>query len=75
MRSVFGAGAAQVALSGLVLGGLLLLDHFQWKSALVVGVALALSSTAVGLQLLSGAQGDQQRPWPASGWPSCCSRT
>ncbi|WP_033835950.1 monovalent cation:proton antiporter-2 (CPA2) family protein, partial [Stenotrophomonas maltophilia] len=52
-RSVFGAGAAQVALSGLVLGGLLLLDHFQWKSALVVGVALALSSTAVGLQLLS----------------------
>ncbi len=40
-RSVFGAGAAQVALSGLVLGGLLLLDHFQWKSALVVGVAFA----------------------------------
>jgi Kef-type K+ transport system membrane component KefB len=36
-----------------VLGGLLLLDHFQWKSALVVGTALALSSTAVGLQLLS----------------------
>ncbi|WP_210237601.1 cation:proton antiporter, partial [Mesorhizobium sp. M8A.F.Ca.ET.142.01.1.1] len=26
-RSVFGAGAAQVALSGLVLGGLLLLDR------------------------------------------------
>ncbi|MFX6040214.1 cation:proton antiporter, partial [Acinetobacter baumannii] len=44
---------AWAALGGLVLGGLLLLDHFQWKSALVVGVALALSSTAVGLQLLS----------------------
>jgi Kef-type K+ transport system membrane component KefB/voltage-gated potassium channel Kch len=55
-RSVFGAGTAQVALSGLVLGGLLLLDHFQWKSALVVGVALALSSTAVGLQLLSASE-------------------
>ncbi|GAB3066543.1 monovalent cation:proton antiporter-2 (CPA2) family protein [Stenotrophomonas tumulicola] len=52
-RSVFGAGALQVACCGLVLGGLLMLDHFQWKSALVVGVALALSSTAVGLQLLS----------------------
>ncbi|KAF1012999.1 MAG: Glutathione-regulated potassium-efflux system protein KefC [Stenotrophomonas maltophilia] len=52
-RSVFDAGAAQVALCGLVLGSLLMLDHFQWKSALVVGVALALSSTAVGLQLLS----------------------
>ncbi|MBD8637408.1 monovalent cation:proton antiporter-2 (CPA2) family protein [Stenotrophomonas sp. CFBP 13725] len=52
-RSVFGAGALQVASCGLVLGGLLMLDHFQWKSALVVGIALALSSTAVGLQLLS----------------------
>ena len=52
-RSVFGAGALQVALSALVLGSLLLLDHFQWKSALIVGIALALSSTAVGLQLMS----------------------
>ncbi|WP_313460211.1 monovalent cation:proton antiporter-2 (CPA2) family protein [Stenotrophomonas sp.] len=52
-RSVFGAGAAQVALCAVVLGSLLLLDHFQWKSALIVGIALALSSTAVGLQLLS----------------------
>jgi glutathione-regulated potassium-efflux system protein KefB len=52
-RSVFGAGTAQVALSALVLGAVLLLDHFQWKAALIVGVALALSSTAVGLQLLS----------------------
>jgi glutathione-regulated potassium-efflux system protein KefB len=56
-RSVFGAGAAQVALSALVLGGLLLLDHFSWKSALIVGIALALSSTAVGLQLLSEHKG------------------
>ncbi|MCT4541650.1 monovalent cation:proton antiporter-2 (CPA2) family protein [Pseudomonas aeruginosa] len=52
-HSVFGAGAAQVALCAVVLGSLLLLDHFQWKSALIVGIALALSSTAVGLQLLS----------------------
>ncbi len=52
-RSVFGAGALQVALSAIVLGSLLLLDHFHWKSALIVGIALALSSTAVGLQLLS----------------------
>lgn len=56
-RSVFGAGAAQVALCALVLGSLLLLDHFQWKSALVIGIALALSSTAVGLQLLSEHKG------------------
>jgi glutathione-regulated potassium-efflux system protein KefB len=56
-RSVFGAGAAQVALSALVLGSLLMLDHFQWKAALIVGIALALSSTAVGLQLLSEHKG------------------
>jgi glutathione-regulated potassium-efflux system protein KefB len=56
-RSVFGAGTAQVALSALVLGSLLMLDHFQWKAALIVGIALALSSTAVGLQLLSEHKG------------------
>ena len=56
-RSVFGAGTAQVALSALVLGSLLMLDHFQWKGALIVGIALALSSTAVGLQLLSEHKG------------------
>ncbi len=52
-RPVFGAGTVQVLLSAVVLGGLLLLNHFSWKSALVIGTALALSSTAVGLQLLS----------------------
>jgi len=52
-RPVFGAGTVQVLLSAAVLGGLLLLNHFSWKSALVIGTALALSSTAVGLQLLS----------------------
>lgn len=53
-RPVFGAGGLQVALSGLVLCGLcVLLMDLGWKSAVVVGFALALSSTAVGLQLLT----------------------
>ncbi len=52
-RSVFGAGALQVGITALALGGLLLVDHFHWKTALVIGIAMALSSTAVGLQLLS----------------------
>ncbi len=52
-RSVFGAGTLQVLLTAVVLGALLMADHFGWKSALIVGLALALSSTAVGLQLLS----------------------
>ena len=52
-RPVFGGGSVQVLLTASVLGGLLLMYHFHWKSALVIGTALALSSTAVGLQLLS----------------------
>ncbi|TXI48197.1 MAG: glutathione-regulated potassium-efflux system protein KefB [Lysobacter sp.] len=52
-KPVFGLGGLQVALSGLALGGVGLLWGQEWKPALVVGLALALSSTAVSLQLLS----------------------
>lgn len=52
-RSIFGYGGLQVALSALALGGLAALLGLGWKTALVVGMALALSSTAVSLQLLS----------------------
>ncbi|CAD0356746.1 monovalent cation:proton antiporter-2 (CPA2) family protein [Xanthomonas hortorum] len=52
-HSVFGAGATQVVVTTLILGGLLMLGNLGWKGALIVGVALALSSTAVGLQLLA----------------------
>ena len=52
-RPVFGAGGAQVFVSALLLAGALLLYGIHWKGALVAGLGLALSSTAVGLQLLS----------------------
>ncbi|MCD9085397.1 monovalent cation:proton antiporter-2 (CPA2) family protein [Stenotrophomonas sp. SY1] len=52
-RPVFGGGTVQVLITASVLGGLLLMYNFHWKSALIVGTALALSSTAVGLQLMS----------------------
>jgi len=52
-HSVFGAGTAQVLLTALALGALLMADHLAWRSALIIGIALALSSTAVGLQLLA----------------------
>ena len=52
-KPVFGMGGLQVALSGLALGALGLMLGLGWKAALVVGLALALSSTAVSLQLLS----------------------
>jgi glutathione-regulated potassium-efflux system protein KefB len=53
-KPVFGAGGAQVALSTLALGALAMFGaDLGWRIALVVGMGLALSSTAVGLQLLS----------------------
>src|SRR6476660_4946490 len=52
-RAVFGAGLAQVVLSGLLLGAAALGFGLGWRSALIVGLALALSSTAIGLQLLA----------------------
>jgi glutathione-regulated potassium-efflux system protein KefB len=52
-KPVFGLGGLQVGLSGAALAGLGLLSGLGWKPALVIGLALALSSTAVSLQLLS----------------------
>ena len=52
-RPVFGAGGAQVFISALLLALALLAFGLHWKGALVAGLGLALSSTAVGLQLLA----------------------
>ena len=52
-RQVFGAGGLQVALSALVLGGVAAAMGLGWKTDLVIGLGLALSSTAVGLQILA----------------------
>jgi glutathione-regulated potassium-efflux system protein KefB len=52
-RAVFGAGAMQVTLSALLLGGAAVAVGLGWRSALIVGLALALSSTAIGLQILA----------------------
>src|SRR5688572_3281761 len=57
-KPVFGAGGLQVLLSGLALGALAMFGgHLGWKAATVVGLGLALSSTAVCLQLLSERKG------------------
>ena len=52
-KPVFGAGGLQVLLTALALGGIALLADHHWKTSLVIGLGLALSSTAVSLQLLS----------------------
>jgi monovalent cation:proton antiporter-2 (CPA2) family protein len=53
-RDIFGLGAAQVVLCGLALTGLILLmTSLTWQAALVVGLPLGLSSTALVIQLLN----------------------
>jgi glutathione-regulated potassium-efflux system ancillary protein KefC len=48
-KSVFGLGAAQMALSGAVLFGGGIAVHLPWRAALIAGLAVALSSTAIAL--------------------------
>ncbi|WPB81655.1 monovalent cation:proton antiporter-2 (CPA2) family protein [Archangium violaceum] len=55
-RSVFGLGLAQVALSAAVLTGAGMLLGLSMKAALIAGLGLSLSSTAIALQLLGERQ-------------------
>jgi glutathione-regulated potassium-efflux system ancillary protein KefC len=50
---VFGGGSAQLAASGAVLGVALALLGLSWQAALIGGLALALSSTAISMQVLA----------------------
>ncbi len=52
-RAVFGAGVAQVGLCGAALFGLALAAGLAWQPALLVGLALAQSSTAIAMQLMT----------------------
>lgn len=51
-RSIFGVGAAQVLLSAALLGVLLWLTDFSWQASMIGGIGLAMSSTAMALQLM-----------------------
>nr|WP_024966563.1 glutathione-regulated potassium-efflux system protein KefB [Pantoea sp. IMH] len=51
-RSIFGVGAAQVIFSAGILGMLLWLTDFSWQAATIGGIGLAMSSTAMALQLM-----------------------
>ncbi|MCV0369790.1 cation:proton antiporter [Filomicrobium sp.] len=52
-RAVFGAGSVQAALSALVIGGAAFMLGQGAPAAVAVGLALALSSTAIVMQMLS----------------------
>ncbi len=52
-KSVFGGGALQMALSSVALADGAMLLGLDWKAALVVGAALALSSTAIAVATMT----------------------
>ncbi|MEP2943746.1 MAG: monovalent cation:proton antiporter-2 (CPA2) family protein [Hyphomicrobiales bacterium] len=51
-HGIFGAGLMQVTLSAFILGGLCFALNYSWKTSLLVGLGLALSSTAFAMQIL-----------------------
>jgi glutathione-regulated potassium-efflux system protein KefB len=52
-RDIFGLGAAQLVLTTLAIGALALVAGLVgWRGAVVAGVALAMSATAITLQIL-----------------------
>ena len=52
-KPIFGLGSLQVVLTALVIGVAALLLGLAWQGALVAGLALAMSSTAIVLQSLN----------------------
>jgi monovalent cation:proton antiporter-2 (CPA2) family protein len=52
-RAIFGLGAAQLALTALVMGALAYaFGLVDWRGAVIAGLALAMSATAIALQIL-----------------------
>jgi len=51
--SVFGGGALQMGSCGLFLGGFCLLLGLPWPVALLIGLTLGLSSTAIAMQAMN----------------------
>ena len=60
-RPVFGLGGAQVAVTGVVLTGIAIWLQLSWQAAIVVGLGLAMSSTAIVLAWL-GERGQLSSP-------------
>jgi glutathione-regulated potassium-efflux system protein KefB len=62
-RAIFGLGAAQLALTAAALAGAVLAGGLaSWRGAVIVGLGLAMSSTAIALRILEE-RGDLQRTY------------
>ncbi len=51
-RSIIGSGGGQLALSAILIGSFALMVGMNWKTALIIGLSLGLSSTAIALQIM-----------------------
>lgn len=60
-------------LSAALLAGLLMLTDFAWQAAVVGGIGLAMSSTAMALQLMRE-KGMNRSESGSSGFRFCCFR-
>jgi monovalent cation:proton antiporter-2 (CPA2) family protein len=61
-RDIFGLGFAQMAITAVCLGSLSVYVGFAPQAAVVIGIAVALSATAIALQML-GERNDLQTPY------------
>lgn len=61
-RDIFGLGFAQLGVTAVCLGGASLYVGFSPNAAFVTGIAVALSATAIALQML-GERNDLQAPY------------
>ncbi|HEX4552730.1 MAG TPA: cation:proton antiporter, partial [Xanthobacteraceae bacterium] len=62
-RAIFGLGAAQLLLTAASLGGLVIAAGLaSWRGAIVAALALAMSATAIALQILEE-RGDLQQDY------------
>jgi monovalent cation:proton antiporter-2 (CPA2) family protein len=62
-RDIFGLGVAQLVITAAAIAGLAVATGlFQWRAALVAGLALALSATSIALRILEE-RGHMQHPY------------
>jgi glutathione-regulated potassium-efflux system protein KefB len=66
-RQVFGLGALQVIITGFLIAAYVLFHALSWRTALITGLTLALSSTALVMQILHE-RGETASPHGSAGF-------
>jgi glutathione-regulated potassium-efflux system ancillary protein KefC len=51
-REIFGLGSLQIILTASAITGYALLNHWHWRASLIIGLTMAVSSTALIMQML-----------------------